>query len=155
MCLGLIIFLLNAKRFPDAPPSGDDASAEERADESVSAAAASAVADSKPRNPIIAVLLSLILPGMGHVYKGQVGAGLSWLLAYVLAWIWYFAYGGGTILSVVIGGLVIACAISVSATLNRNDAVVSRENGNASAQSLSSSCSRYCFGRRMSRKARA
>ena len=113
MCLGLIIFLLNAKRFPDAPPSGDDASAEERADESVSAAAASAVADSKPRNPVIAVILSLILPGMGHVYKGQVGAGLSWLLAYVLAWIWYFAYGGGTILSVVIAGLVIACAISV------------------------------------------
>ncbi|MEO7970501.1 MAG: peptide MFS transporter [bacterium] len=113
MCLGLVIFLLNAKRFPDAPPTSDDASAEERADESVSAAAASAVADSKPRNPIIAVVLSLILPGMGHVYKGQVGAGLSWLLAYILGWIWYFAYGGGTILSVVIAGLVIACAISV------------------------------------------
>jgi POT family proton-dependent oligopeptide transporter len=112
MCLGLVIFLLNAKRFPDAPPSGDKASDEERADESVSAAAASAVADSRPRNPIIAVILSLILPGMGHVYKGQVGAGLSWLLAYVLAWIWYFA-GGGTILGAVIIGLVIACAISV------------------------------------------
>ncbi len=84
----------------------------ELADESVSAAAASAVSDAKPRNPIIAVILSLILPGMGHVYKGQVGAGLSWLLAYVLAWIWYFA-GGGTILAGVILVLVIACAISV------------------------------------------
>jgi POT family proton-dependent oligopeptide transporter len=115
MCLGLVIFLLNAKRFPDAPPGdegSDDASDLERADESLSAAAASAVADSKPRNPIIAVILSLILPGMGHVYKGQVGAGLSWLLAYVLAWIWYFA-GGGTILAVVIVGIVVACAISV------------------------------------------
>ena len=113
MCLGLVIFLLNAKRFSKATPGSDDASDEERADESVSAAAASAVSAARPRNPFIAVILSLILPGMGHVYKGQVGAGLSWLLAYVLAWIWYFAYGGGTLLSVVIAGLVVACAISV------------------------------------------
>src|SRR6185295_19998271 len=62
MCLGLIIFLLNAKRFPDAPQS--EASDEERADESVSAAAATAVAKARPRNPIITVILSLILPGM-------------------------------------------------------------------------------------------
>jgi len=112
MCLGLVIFLLNAKRFKDAPLSSSHESDLERADESVSAAAASAVADSKPRNPIIAVILSLILPGTGHIYRGRVGAGLSWLLAYVLAWIWYFAYGGGTVLSIVVFGLVIACAIS-------------------------------------------
>ena len=114
MCLGLIVFLLKHRQLPDVPPgSTDKASDEERADESVTAAAASAVADSKPRNPIIAVVLSLILPGMGHVYKGQVGAGLSWLLAYVLAWIWYFA-GGGTILGVVLIGMVIGCAISAA-----------------------------------------
>lgn len=113
MCLGLIVFLLKHRQFPDVPPGADEASAEERADESVTAAAAVAVADSKPRNPIIAVILSLILPGMGHIYKGQVGAGLSWLLAYVLAWIWYFA-GGGTILGVVIIGMVIGCAISAA-----------------------------------------
>lgn len=112
MCLGLIIFVLNAKRFPDASPAADKASDEERADESVSAAAAAAVADSRRRNPVIAVVLSLIVPGLGHIYKGQVGAGLSWLLAYVLAWIWYFA-GGGAILGFVIIGLVLACAISV------------------------------------------
>lgn len=114
MCLGLVIFVLNGKRFPDVVPSSiDKASDEERADESVSAAAASAVADSRPLNPIIAVILSLILPGAGHMYKGQMGAGLSWLFAYVLAWIWYFA-GGGTILGGVIIVLVIACAISAA-----------------------------------------
>lgn len=113
MCLGLIVFLAKHKRFPDVAPSSlDKASDEERADESVSAAAASAVADSRPRNPIIAVILSLILPGTGHMYKGQMGAGLSWLFAYVLAWIWYFA-GGGTILGGVIIVLVIACSIAV------------------------------------------
>ena len=114
MCLGLVVFLLKHRQFPDVPPGEkDEASDEERADESVAAAARAAVANSKPRNPIIAVILSLILPGMGHIYKGQVGAGLSWLLAYVLAWIWYFA-GGGTILGVVIIGMVIGCAISAA-----------------------------------------
>lgn len=113
MCLGLVIFVLNRNRFPDvAPSSSDKASDEERADESVTAAAASAVSDARPRSTILAVILSLIIPGTGHIYKGQVGAGLSWLLAYVLALIWYFA-GGGTILGVITIGLVIACAISV------------------------------------------
>lgn len=113
MCVGLIVFLMKHKRLPDIPPgSNDEVSDEERADESVSAAAASAVSDSRPRNPIIAFILSLILPGMGHLYKGQVGAGLSWLVAYALAWFWFY-YGGGTILAVIIVGLVIACAISV------------------------------------------
>ena len=113
MCLGLIVFLLKHKSFSDVPPSSKDkASDEELADESVSAAAAAAVADSRPRNPIIAVILSLILPGMGHIYKGQVGAGLSWLFAYVLGWIWYLS-GGGAILGGVLVVLVIACAISV------------------------------------------
>lgn len=114
MCIGLVVFLIKHKKLPDTPPgSSDKADDEEIADESVSAAAASAVADSRPRNPIIAVILSLILPGLGHMYKGQVGAGLSWLLAYVLAVIWYFA-GGGTILGVITIGLVLACAISVA-----------------------------------------
>jgi POT family proton-dependent oligopeptide transporter len=113
MCVGLIVFLMKHKRLPDTPPgSSDKASDEERADESVSAAAASAVSDSRPRNPIIAFILSLILPGMGHLYKGQVGAGLSWLVAYALAWFWFY-FGGGPILGVIIIGLVIACAISV------------------------------------------
>jgi POT family proton-dependent oligopeptide transporter len=117
MCLGLIVFLAKHKSFPDVPPSSDDKASdetpnEELADESVSAAAASAVADSRPRSPIIAVILSLILPGMGHMYKGQMGAGLSWLFAYVLAWVWYLS-GGGAILGGVLIVLVIACAISV------------------------------------------
>ena len=113
MCIGLIVFLMKHKRLPDTPPgSSDKTSDEEKADESVSAAAASAVSQSKPKNPILAVILSLILPGLGHIYKGQAGAGLSWLLAYVLAVIWYFA-GGGMILGLITIGLVIACAISV------------------------------------------
>jgi len=113
MCVGLIVFLMKHKSLPDIPPgSNDEVSDEEKADESVSAAAASAVSDSRPRNPIIAFILSLILPGMGHLYKGQVGAGLAWMIAYALAWFWFF-FGGGTILAVIIVGLVIACAISV------------------------------------------
>ena len=62
---------------------------------------------------MVAVLLSLIVPGLGHMYKGQMGAGLSWLFAFVLAWLWYFA-GGGTILGIVIIGIVIASAVSAA-----------------------------------------
>ena len=64
-------------------------------------------------NPAIAVVLSLILPGIGQLYRGQTGAGLSWLFAFVLAWIWYLL-NGGIILGAVIVGIVIACAISAA-----------------------------------------
>jgi POT family proton-dependent oligopeptide transporter len=115
MCLGLIVFLLKQGQLREIEKRNKDRDVEPSPAEepSLSAAAASAVAEAKPRNPIIAVILSLILPGMGHVYKGQVGAGLSWLLAYVLALIWYFS-GGGTVLGVITIGLVIVCAISAA-----------------------------------------
>lgn len=40
-------------------------------------------------SPGIAVLLSLFIPGAGQIYKGQVGAGIIWLIITVM-----FLYGG-------------------------------------------------------------
>lgn len=37
-------------------------------------------ADGMPWNPGIAALLSLLIPGAGQMYKGQVGQGIGWLL---------------------------------------------------------------------------
>jgi proton-dependent oligopeptide transporter, POT family len=116
MCLGLIIFLLNHKRLPDVDRGSIDRSTDQErlnVKRSETEADALPAPDSGRRNPIVAALLSLIIPGAGHMYKGQVGAGLSWLFAYVLAWIWYLA-GGGPILGVVVIGLAIASAISAA-----------------------------------------
>jgi POT family proton-dependent oligopeptide transporter len=116
MCLGLIIYVLNRKQLPqldrsviDNPETGKP----ENAETSATDTGASAVPAQRRRNPVVAVLLSLIVPGLGHMYKGQMGAGLSWLFAFVLAWLWYFA-GGGTILGIVIIGIVIASAVSAA-----------------------------------------
>ena len=116
MCLGLIIYLLNRKRLPDVDRIViDKVSDQDRATrQSTPAAADVPPGPGQTRgNPVIAVVLSLILPGAGHLYRGQVGAGLSWLFAFALAWIWYLA-GGGIILGIVIIGIVIASAISAA-----------------------------------------
>ena len=48
-------------------------------------------------NPVIAGLLSLIIPGLGQVYKGQIIRGVLWLcvvgLAHLLFW-WFFDIPG-------------------------------------------------------------
>jgi POT family proton-dependent oligopeptide transporter len=116
MCLGLIIYGLNRKRLPDVDRSVlDIANDLEPATDQSSATATDVSPGPRQRraNPLIAVVLSLILPGAGHLYRGQTGAGLSWLFAFVLAGIWYLA-GGGIILGIVIIGIVIACAISAA-----------------------------------------
>jgi POT family proton-dependent oligopeptide transporter len=115
MCLGLIIYVLNRKRLPDAHRTVlDKAIALEPAADQKSAAVAEVPAGPGQRraNPIIAAVLSIILPGAGHLYRGQIGAGLSWLFAFALAWIWYLTTGG-VLLATVILGIVIACTISV------------------------------------------
>ena len=119
MCLGLIIYVLNRKRLPQMDRRViDNMEAEEPAKAHVSATEtdASPGLDQRRWNPVIAVVLSII-PGLGHMYKGQMGAGLSWLFAFVVAcllsWFWYLA-SGGTILGVVIIGIVIASAVSAS-----------------------------------------
>ncbi len=45
------------------------------------------VALGKRKEPWLAVILSLILPGVGHLYAGSVGIGLVLLILYGLAWL--------------------------------------------------------------------
>ena len=113
MCLGLVIYLINQKRLPDIERTAiDTASDSEPATDQPSPAGVPR--SSEPRgNPVIAVILSLILPGAGQLYRGQTGAGLSWLFAFALAWIWYLLTGG-IILAAVIVGVVIASAVSAA-----------------------------------------
>ncbi|MGH9927843.1 MAG: peptide MFS transporter [Pyrinomonadaceae bacterium] len=109
MCLGLVIYLINQKRLPDI-----DRGATDKVDDLERSATATPTAAAQSRgNAVIAVVLSLILPGVGQLYRGQTGAGLSWLFAFVLAWIWYLI-NGGIISGAVIVVIVIACAVSAA-----------------------------------------
>ena len=38
------------------------------------------------RNPLLAGLLSLILPGLGQLYNGRVLAGILWFIFAVILW---------------------------------------------------------------------
>jgi len=109
MCLGLVIFLINQKRLPDI-----DRTALDKASNPQPEAVTAADIPLQPRgNPVIATVLSVILPGVGHLYRGQTGAGLAWLFAFVLTWIWYLL-NGGIISGTLIVGVVIAAAISAA-----------------------------------------
>jgi len=109
MCLGLVIFLINQKRLPDI-----DRTALDKASNPQPEAVTAADIPLQPRgNPVIATVLSVILPGVGHLYRGQTGAGLAWLFAFVLTWIWYLL-NGGIISGTLIVGVVIAAAISTA-----------------------------------------
>ena len=115
MCLGLIIYVLNRNRLPQvARPVIDN----KRTDEPEKAQTRATVNGVSPgrSNPVIAVILSLI-PGLGHIYRGQMGPGLAWLFAFIvsgiLAWLWYLA-GGGPLLVVGMIGIVIASAVSAA-----------------------------------------
>jgi POT family proton-dependent oligopeptide transporter len=114
MCFGLIIYLLNRKRLPQMDRRATEAN---ELPETVQVPATEIggppAAAQKHRNPIVAAFLSLIVPGVGQMYRGQMGAGLSWLFAYALAWLWYYL-GGGIILAVVIIGIAIASAVSAA-----------------------------------------
>ncbi|MEP6818029.1 MAG: peptide MFS transporter [bacterium] len=116
MCLGLVIYLINQKRLPDL----DRTALDKAIDSELTTDQTSAITTEDPttsaqprRNPVIAVVLSLILPGAGQLYRGQTGAGLSWLFAFVLAWIW-FLLNGGIISGAVIVIIAIACAVSAA-----------------------------------------
>jgi POT family proton-dependent oligopeptide transporter len=119
MCLGLVIYLINQKRLPDIDLTAVDQAIDPEPVTNKTAAETVAVAvdvpsGSSPRgNRVIAVVLSLILPGVGQLYRGQTGAGLSWLFAFVLAWIWFYM-NGGIILGAVIAGIAIASAIAAA-----------------------------------------
>ena len=40
------------------------------------------------RDPLLAGLLSFVLPGAGQLYNGQVLSGILWLLLTGVSWIW-------------------------------------------------------------------
>jgi len=44
-------------------------------------------------NPGIAGLLSLLIPGAGQMYKGQIGNGLVWLLCVTLGYMFFIVPG--------------------------------------------------------------
>ena len=43
-----------------------------------------------PRNPWLAVVLSLFSPGLGHIYKGDILAGLLWMAGAIPVGIFVF-----------------------------------------------------------------
>lgn len=59
----------------------------------VSAPPAPAIPAGPSWNPGVAALLSLIIPGAGQMYKGQVGVGLAWLFFVVLGYFFYLVPG--------------------------------------------------------------
>jgi POT family proton-dependent oligopeptide transporter len=105
MCVGLVVYLLNRKRLPDVARAQEEPSPAAHVPEPQSTTARG--------NAVVAVLLSVVLPGAGHLYRGRTGAGFSWLFAYVLAWIWYLTTGGILLASVLVG-IVIASAVSAA-----------------------------------------
>ena len=44
-------------------------------------------------NPGVAAVLSLVIPGAGQMYKGQVGAGFGWLIVVVLGYMLFIVPG--------------------------------------------------------------
>jgi TM2 domain-containing membrane protein YozV len=39
------------------------------------------------RNPLIAGILSLLIPGLGQIYNGRVLIGIIWMLIFGISWI--------------------------------------------------------------------
>jgi POT family proton-dependent oligopeptide transporter len=121
MCLGLVIYLINQHRLPNIGRGATAKAGESEPDPVSEVPTAVPTEATKLRgNPVIAVLLSLVLPGAGQLYRGQTGAGLTWLFAFVLSWIWYYANGFttstavGAISAGVIVVIVIASAVSAA-----------------------------------------
>ena len=46
------------------------------------------------RDPFIAGILSLIVPGLGQFYNGRILAGIVWLLLALFVWGWTFGLFG-------------------------------------------------------------
>jgi len=48
----------------------------------------------RPRwSPIIAMLLSFLIPGVGHIYKGEAGSGIAWFVFTVLGYLFFIVPG--------------------------------------------------------------
>jgi len=46
------------------------------------------------RDPFLAGILSLVVPGLGQFYNGRVLAGIVWLLLAIFVWGWTFGLFG-------------------------------------------------------------
>ena len=44
------------------------------------------------KSPPLARLLSHILPGLGHIYAGNIFAGIMWMFFVAVPFIWFFIY---------------------------------------------------------------
>jgi hypothetical protein len=47
----------------------------------------------QPSNPLTAVMLSVLIPGAGHIYAGRSGAGVAWMATTLAGYACYFLPG--------------------------------------------------------------
>jgi hypothetical protein len=46
-----------------------------------------------PESPLTAVLLSMLIPGAGHIYSGRAGAGVAWMASTMAGYAFFFLPG--------------------------------------------------------------
>jgi hypothetical protein len=46
-----------------------------------------------PASPLTAVLLSMLIPGAGHIYSGRAGAGVAWMASTLAGYACFFLPG--------------------------------------------------------------
>ncbi len=49
------------------------------------------------RNPWIAAVLSLLIPGLGQIYNGRIIIGIIWLLVSGVSWVGSIGFFGWTV----------------------------------------------------------
>ena len=47
----------------------------------------------QPESPLTAVLLSMLIPGAGHIYTGRSGAGVAWMASTMAGYAFFFLPG--------------------------------------------------------------
>ncbi len=58
------------------------------------------------KEPIFAIILSFLFPGLGQVYNGQVKKGVILIIVYIVLWIGVFVvYLGGSLVTMGVGAL--------------------------------------------------
>ncbi len=55
--------------------------------------ATAATQQSRIWNPGVAAVLSFLIPGLGQMYKGQIGAGIAWLFCVVVGYLLFIVPG--------------------------------------------------------------
>jgi TM2 domain-containing membrane protein YozV len=73
--------------FPGRRALGPTATAEE------TAALATEAFRRPPESPLTAVLLSMLIPGAGHIYSGRAGAGVAWMASTMAGYAFFFLPG--------------------------------------------------------------